>query len=220
MVQTIQAKDITLYDLEDKFSLQFVDDNQFFREWVDDLPEISDFDKQFLDRVKASYLNLVKYPPMIETTVKMVVLSPLLHLAGFYLSPFRVQTEAEIEISAEDGETIVKGKIDVLVLQQQFWIVVIESKRVDFSLEAGLAQALAYMLSNPHPNKPSFGLLTNGKDFQFIKLTQQGTPQYSLSRSFDIRNPGNDLYVILSILKRFAQILRASLALTLSKARL
>jgi hypothetical protein len=37
--------------------------NLFFREWQDDLPEITDLEKQALDRVKASYLNLIKYPP-------------------------------------------------------------------------------------------------------------------------------------------------------------
>jgi hypothetical protein len=35
MVQTIQAKDITLYQLESIFGLQFVDDDKFFREWQD-----------------------------------------------------------------------------------------------------------------------------------------------------------------------------------------
>lgn len=207
MVQTIQAKAITLYDLEEKLGLQFVEDDQLFREWVDELPEISEFEKQFLDQVKASYFNLVKYPPMLEAFVKMVVLSPLLHLAGFDLHPFHIEAEQEVQIFAEEGDTIVKGKIDVLVLHKQFWVLVIESKRADFSLEAGLAQILSYMLANPDPNKPSFGMLTNGRDFQFIKLTQQGTRLYTFSRSFDIRNPGNDLYSILRILKRLSQIL-------------
>ncbi len=31
----------------------------------------------------------------------------------------------------------------------------IETKRVSFSLEAGLAQILAYMLANPNPEKPN-----------------------------------------------------------------
>ncbi len=51
MVQTIQARDITLHDLETKFGLTLVEIDQFFREWQDDLPEISDSEKQRLDRV-------------------------------------------------------------------------------------------------------------------------------------------------------------------------
>jgi len=70
---------------------------------------------------------------MLENTVKMVVLSPLLDLAGFYQRPFRISTEKQLEILSEDEGTIVKGKIDVLVLQEQFWILVIEAKRLNFS---------------------------------------------------------------------------------------
>jgi hypothetical protein len=58
------------------------------------------------------------------------------------------------------------------------------------------------MLANPDAKQQTLGLLTNGRDFQFIKLTQQNTPQYALSESFDLRNPGNELYTVLRILKR------------------
>ncbi len=47
----------------------------------------------------------------------------------------------------------------------------------------------------------TFGLLTNGSSFRFIKLVLQPTPQYALSRIFDLFNPGHDLYEVLSILK-------------------
>ncbi|MCL1474091.1 restriction endonuclease subunit R [Argonema antarcticum] len=210
MVSNIQAKDISLSVLENKFGIQLVEDEQFFREWQDNLPEITDFDKQFLDQVKASYFNLIKYPPMLETTVKMVVLSPLLQLAGFYLFPFHIKSEAEIEISFEDEEdqTIIRGKMDVLVLQEVFWVMAIESKRAEVSIETGLAQILAYMLANPHSDRPLFGMLANGRDFQFIKMTRQGTPQYALSNSFDVRNRGNELYTVLRIMKLIAGIIR------------
>ena len=207
MVETIQARNITLLDLADKFGLQLVEDEQFFGDWGNELPEIPEFEKQFLDQVKASYFNLLMYQPMLENSVKMVVLSPLLHLAGFYLPPFHIKAEPEIQIAVEDEDTIVRGNIDVLVLQRRLWVLVIESKRVEFSLEVGLAQILAYMLANPNSKQQTLGLLTNGRDFQFIKLTKQNTPQYALSESFDLRNPGNELYTVLRILKRLAQVL-------------
>lgn len=209
MVATIQAKDISLSFLENKFGIQLVEDEQSFPEWQENLPEISDFEKQLLDRVKASYFNLIKYPPMLENTVKMVVLSPLLQLAGFYLPPFHIKSEAEIEIALEDEEdgTIIKGKIDVLVLQDLFWVMAIESKRAEVSIETGLAQILAYMLANPNSDRPLFGMLTNGGNFRFIKMIRQGTPQYALSNSFDVRNRGNELYSTLKIMKRIAEII-------------
>ena len=194
MVQTIPAREITLQELAEKFGLQLVEDQQLFREWQDDLPEITEAEKQRLDRVKASYSNLMEDPPLLENTVKMVVLSPLLDLADFYLRPFRIRSEKSIEISLEDEGIILKGQIDVLAVCNQFWVVVIESKQAAFSLEVGKSQLLTYMLANPHPDRPTYGLITNGNSFLFIKLIQGDTPQYLLSRLFYILNPGNDLY--------------------------
>lgn len=210
MVQTLTANTITLHDLTEKFALQFIEDEQFFREWQDDLPEITEAEKQRLDRVKASYSNLLQDPPLLENTVKMVVLSPFLDLAGFYLPPFRIRSEPSIEISLEDEGMIIKGQIDVLVLCDQFWVVVIESKQAAFSLEVGRSQLLTYMLANPHPNQPTYGLLTNGNSFLFVKLISGDTPRYALSRLFYILNPGNDLYHVLRILKRLAELVIAN----------
>jgi hypothetical protein len=114
-----------------------------------------------------------------------------------------------VQISAEDDGTIVKGRIDVLVIQNQLWILVIESKRAGFSLEEVIPQALAYILANPDANRPIFGLVTNGSHFIFIKLSKQDTPQYALSYKFSLRRPENELYSVLSILKRISQLLGA-----------
>jgi len=100
---------------------------------------------------------------MSEEAVKMVVLSPLLDLAGFYQPPLRLKDF--IEISAEDEGAIVKGSIDVLVIQKRFWVLVIEAKSTKFDVLIALPQALAYMLNDPNPNQPNFGLLVNGREF-------------------------------------------------------
>lgn len=206
MIQILPAREITLHDLIEKFGLQLIEDEQFFRERQDDLPEIPDLEKQRLDRVKASYSNLLEDPPLLENTVKMVVLSPLLDLAGFYLPPFRIRSEKSSELTLEDEGVIIKGQIDVLAVCEQFWVVVIESKQAAFSLEVGRSQLLTYMLSNPYPNQPTYGLLTNGSNFRFLKLLNNETPQYAVSRIFDLFNLGNDLYRVLAILKRLAQL--------------
>ncbi len=205
MVQTIPAQDITINDLKIKFNLQHTDERQFFREWQDNLPEVSESEKQSLERIKTNFLNLIEYPPMLENAVKMVVLSPLLDLAGFYQRPLRISTEKQVEIISEDEGTIIKGKIDVLVLQEQLWILVIEAKKAQFSLEPGIPQALAYMLDNPDPEKPIFGLVTNGSNFIFIKLIKQERSLYALSDEFTLRR-ANDLYIVLRILKQLGQL--------------
>ncbi|MEZ2227139.1 restriction endonuclease subunit R [Microcoleus sp.] len=212
MVQTIQARNIALNDLESQFKIELVEDDQFFREWQDNLPEISEAEKQRLDRVKASYRNLLKRPPLLENTVKMVVLSPLLDLADFYLSPFHVTSEKSVEIIDEDEGMIVRGQLDVLALFQEFWVVVVESKQAAFSLEVGIPQLLAYMLANLNSDRPTYGLLTNGADFLFVKLVKGETTQYAFSRKFYLFNPGNELYSVLSILKRIGELNIGNLA--------
>ncbi|NET03948.1 MAG: restriction endonuclease subunit R [Symploca sp. SIO2B6] len=205
MVQTIQAKDITLRDLITNFGLHLVDNDQFFREWQDDLPQINSTDKQLLDKVRAGYINLLNYPPLLEDVVRMAVLDPILFIADFYLFPFCVKSENTIDIVSEDEGIIIKGKIDTLVLRDQFWVMVIESKKASFSVEEGLAQILAYMLGNPHPKKPSFGMITTGGSFIFLKLVKNQTTQYATSKLFATRNRG-DLYSVMSILKRLSQL--------------
>ena len=207
MVQVIQSQNTNIVYLEEKFDLRLTDSDQFFTEWLDNLPGITDLEKQYLDRVKTNYRSLVERRPISEEMVKMVVLSPLLDLADFYRPPFYVETESSIEIALEDEGEIVRGRIDVMVLKHQFWLLVIESKQSGFSLLTAIPQALAYMLANPNPEKPAFGLVTNGDDFQFIKLTKQDTPQYALSDKFTLSKRENELYKVLSILKKLSQIL-------------
>lgn len=205
MVQVIQAQAIDLRYLIEHFGIQLVEDERFFREWQDDLPELSNADKQLLDKVKAGYLNLLNYPPLLEDVVRMAVLDPILFIGDFYLAPFYVKSEQSIDIATEDNGVVIKGRIDTLVLKDQLWVMVIESKQASYSIEAGLAQMLAYMLGNPYPDKPSYGMITNGGTFIFIKLVQDETPQYATSKLFATRNPG-DLYSVLKILKRLSQI--------------
>ena len=208
IMQIIQATNLTLRDLKTKYSLQEMPGKQFFREWVDNLPELTDLEKQLLDRVKVNYLHLAERP-MLENTIKMVVLSPLLDLAGFYQAPFDIDSEYEVSvpISAENEGVIVKGRIDVLALKGQLWILVIESKRTRFAVMEAIPQALAYMMASPNVDVPTFGLAINGSDCIFLKLTKQQTPQYALSRLFSILNPGNDLYNVLSILKQIGTLI-------------
>ena len=206
MVQTIPAKNVTLEELKTLFDLQLVTDDQFFREWQDDLPEITDFQKQQLDQIKAGYFNLLEYPPLLEKTISLSIVSPLLFTGEFYLQPFYIKPEKSVEISEENEGVIIKGSIDTLVLKEQLWLMVIESKRASFSIEAGLAQILAYMLANPNPDKPSYGMIATGGSFIFVKLVNGESPRYGTSNIFEIRNLGNELYDVLRILKRLTQL--------------
>ncbi|MBE8965486.1 restriction endonuclease subunit R [Nostocales cyanobacterium LEGE 12452] len=208
MVQVIQGKDITLAQLIDEFGLQRADNEQFFLEWQQDLPELSDLEKQSLNEVKAEYLHLSRYQ-ILEPVVKMVVLSPILRLAGFYQPPFYIASEEEVRISSEDEGTIIRGRIDILVFHPPFWVLVVEAKRADYSLVPAIPQALAYMLADATSAKPVFGFVTNGNEFRFIKLLKTETPQYALSDLFAL-DSRDDIYIVLKVLKHLAHLIRNS----------
>ncbi len=206
MTQTKQASYIDLRYLINNYGIQLVLDDQFFREWQDNLPEITDLDKQLLDKVKAGYFNLLNYPPLLESVVRIAIVDPIFFIGDFFLTPFYIKAEEQIDITNEDEGVIIKGKIDTLVLKDQLWAMIIESKQAEYSIEKGLAQLLAYMLGNPYPDKPSFGMITTGGSFIFIKLVNGEVIQYGTSKIFEVRNPGNELYDVLRILKHLTQI--------------
>lgn len=207
MAITMRAADVSLYDLSSRFGLQPTEETAFFPEWHADLSALSEQEKQQLDRIRAGYLHLMSHTALLEDAVKMVVLSPLLSLADFFLPPFDMRSEVAVQLSIEDDATTIEGKIDILVLQDRLWIMLIEAKRAAVSIEVGLPQLLTYMLANPNPAQPVYGLLTNGGSFVFLKLVQAtNMAHYALSRIFEMRNPGNELYLVLAGLKNLARL--------------
>ena len=140
--------------------------------------ELSLDEKQTLKRVKRHYFNLNRRRPLLEDLVKMVVLSPLLDLSGFYSQDWEIKTEAKVEYSL-DEEEIIRGYIDILIVQKQLWLLVIETKRTQISVLTAIPQILFYMLNSPSLKPTTFGLVTNGFEFVFLKLSQAGNPVFS-----------------------------------------
>ncbi len=198
MSQAIAAKDVTLKELKQNFGLQMSQDSAFFTEWLEALTPLNEEDQHLLDRVKANFLALMEDPPMLENTVKMVVLAPLLDLAGFYHKPFRIETETSVALEMKDENEIIRGRIDILVIKNGLWLLVIESKRSDFAVTRAIPQALAYMMSNSETVQPTFGMITNGNEFLFLKTSRNA---YANSRLFSLVNPNNELYEVLQVLK-------------------
>lgn len=209
MVQAIPATDVTLRELKQTFALKQSQDLDFFPEWRELSDAPNEVEKTFLDRVESNFLELMEEPSMLENSVKMVVLAPLLDLGGFYRRPFRIETETSTNIQMQDDGVVIRGRIDVLVLQQRLWILVIESKRSDFAVTRAVPQALAYMLSNPEMKQPTFGMITNGNEFLFLKLSHQPSVEYANSKLFSLINPGNELYRVLQILKQLGRKIAA-----------
>lgn len=198
-----QIKDLTLHDVVTQFQLARSQDASFFPEWQEQPVSITAEEQQTLNQIEADY-SYLSQQPMQEGVVKLVVLARLFALAGFYQPPFRLTTEQTIKIAAKDEGRVFRGMIDVLVLHDKFWVLVVESKRSALSLEPALPQALAYMIASPHPDYPCFGLVTNGANYLFLKLLGN---TYGLSREFTIRNAG-ELAAVLQVMKRLGQVVK------------
>ena len=204
---TLQIQNISLLDIERKFGLHWIQDPSFFPEWQVEGSNLDEFARPEIDRAKQDFLYLTQMP-VAEDRVKMVILSPLLSLAGFFRAPFQTTSEYPVELQSEEDGIRYRGRIDVLVLQDQLWLLVIESKRSTYSLQQGVAQALAYMMS-AHSDRehPKFAMVTNGFNFQFLKLLGS---DYGFSDEFSLKRSRNELYDVLGILRTLGGILIAS----------
>lgn len=106
---------------------------------------------------------------------------------GLYDPTYKIRSEEPVRVELADSDTVLQGVIDAIVVQQQFWIILIEAKPYGFDVLLAIPQALAYMSGYPEPSV-RYGLVTNGEDYLFIKLDGK-TQQYGLSRKFTLSNP-------------------------------
>jgi hypothetical protein len=101
------------------FALQRSTDADFFAGLRDELPSLTEIEVSTLARVKQNFLDQLQSRLLIEETVKLVVVSPLLDLAGFYRTPYQIESEVPIELQIPDGsEGMIQGRIETLVVQR------------------------------------------------------------------------------------------------------
>ncbi len=208
MSRPISPEKLTIRDLKQEFQLQQSEDQSFFLEWQQDLPILSAAEHQRLDRIYAIYNNLDE-DSILEETLKIAVISPLLDIADFFLPPFRFSAEEQIQISFKDDKKIYRGKIDLLVLQDQMWLLVIESKRQALSLSVGIPQVLIYMISHQRrqpSHQPLYGMVTNGSNFVFLKMVQkEGKPIYAKSKELLLEEKDDRIHIA-QILKQIGNV--------------
>lgn len=77
---------LSLSDLREKFALTRDRSDPFFGQWLTDAELLSAFEQQALTRLRRNYENIIETNPL-EEVVKLVVVAPLLDLAGFYQQP-------------------------------------------------------------------------------------------------------------------------------------
>ncbi len=210
MVQTspISKTITTLAELKQRFNVLATDNDQFFNEWQKDLPKLTPQERETLDLIKKRFERHRERSPLTEGVINQLLIGPLLALAGLYDEPFYITTESSVEVEVEDKDEILRGRIDTLVIAQQLWVLLIESKST-IAFSVALPQLMTYMMANPNPERPVYGLISSGDEFMFVKMLTADVPQYDLSNVFYLLLPRrNQLYDVLSILKQIAKIMR------------
>jgi predicted type IV restriction endonuclease len=183
---------------EEFLNLRQADDPAFFSEWTLGKSTLSKLDQEFLDRLQRRYRYYQAEGAITESTVNLILVSPLLEYLGLCDPPYKVRGEKYVRIEIEDQDQILDGLIDFLVVRDSFWLVLLECKRYGFSPFQALPQTLAYMAKNL--NGPTFGLITTGEDYLFVKL-DRAQNLYDISDKFTLSTrQGNELYQVVQIL--------------------
>jgi hypothetical protein len=177
-------------------------DTGFFTESKESFAPLSELETIALQRVKENFLDQLRSRLLIEETVKLVVVAPLLDLAGFYRAPYQIESEFPIQLAIpDDNGDIIQGRIATLVVRRSFWIVLVESKRTQISVHTGVPQALTYLLARPDLDRPGYGFVTNGSEFLFLK---QFGNEFATSNLLSLVNEGNELDRVLQLLRRLS----------------
>jgi hypothetical protein len=199
------------------FGLSRSEDAAFFKEWQDSLPELNLSETAALSAIYHRLQYHRADGDLLEGAVTLLVASPLLELAGLYDPPYKLKSEATGEMTIDDGEEILRGRIDALVLQDRLWVLVLEAKKTTIPLRSALPQLLTYLMASPSPAQPLFGMLTNADEVLFVKLSQQPIAQYDLSRAFSLYTLSSELIHVLQILTRMGQSLVYPAGVTATK---
>ncbi|MGG6268834.1 type I restriction endonuclease subunit R [Leptolyngbya sp. AN03gr2] len=206
----------SLSQVEEKFNLVQSLDDAFFVEWFENLPMLTDAEKATLDHYKQRFLAHRRRGELSEGTVDRLLVSPLLDLAGLYEPRFVIDSEASVEVTAVDDDELYRGRIDVLIIEHRFWVLVVEEKATRIDMETAIPQALTYMAASPNlersagadaASRPLYGMVTNGNNFAFLKLQQRQQKEYAISDTFSLRSRQNKLYDILQVLKQIRDCL-------------
>lgn len=179
---TLTAKNITLKQLNQFFNLNKLPNGSFTS--LLSLEALTEFEQEELAQIRDDFENYLIDGKVLEGQIKLLVISPLLRLAGFYRSPIKLTLEEDIaDILIEDEDTKITGRLDILAINKDepttkdvaFWVLVVEAKNSSVNAFEGLPQLLTYAYKALEHQELVWGLTTNGMQYQFV-LLRQGNP--------------------------------------------
>lgn len=202
MTLAVTDKIKSFKDLKRSFNLEQSKDSAFFSELSQDLQELTPEEKAGIGKIKKRFDYHREDGFLLEGTVNLLVVSPLMELAGFLDEPYQIRSPFGIELEINDTVETLKGFIDTLVVNNNLWVLSLESKRSAIPVGVALPQLFAYMLAQPRQGNLAFGVATNGDDFVFLKLDfSNRQPAYGFSRAYSLLPVNHELDTVLKILK-------------------
>lgn len=218
MTQNLEASQLSLNDVRRLLKLE----RQIGGSFADflSLEPLTDFEQQELLLIGNHFWRHLEAGKVSAKLVKFLVLSPLMRLAGFFDIPIVLTMEDSIAIEVEDGDTLIKGRLDVLAVNQpdaelaaaQFWILVVEAKNSAIDPWAGLPQLLTYAYKSLQQQSSVWGLTTNGRNYQFVYLTRGNPCTYQILPDLSLTDRDRSL-LLTQVLKAICKLQNVQLQL-------
>ena len=201
---TLQAKNLTLNEVHQLMSLQPSLERARFAD-VLNLPDLTEWEMGEMEQIRIDFQAYWQAGKVLEGQVQLLVLAPLLRLAGYYRSPIQLSLEQAIaEIVLDDDDTRITGRFDLLAARREtstpLWVLVVESKNSQVDALSGLPQLLTYASRSLMDQESVWGLATNGFSYYFVRLVGDEVRSYQLLPELNLLD-GDRALVVLQVLK-------------------
>jgi hypothetical protein len=212
MAITLDASNLSLEEVQE--SLKFQEQLASSFTSLLNLENLTEFEQQEIIQIRNLFRSYYTAGTISEGQIKFLLIAPLMKLAGFYQPSIKITLEEKIaDISIEDEDKIIKGRMDLLAVKKTqgkkvitpFWILVLETKNSSVNASEGLPQLLTYAYKSLEHQPSVWGLTTNGMDYQFVYIQQGNPPIYQLFPKLDITRPESSVE-ILQVFKAICQL--------------
>lgn len=173
------------------------------------LEPLTEIEQQELLQIRDDFDRYLSAGKVSEGQVKFLVIAPLMRLARFYRDPIEIRLEEDIaDIEIEDKDTIITGRMDILAVNKAkmsknkvyFWTLIIESKNSQIDVLVGLPQLLTYINQSLTSQESVWGLVTNGRSYQFVYIQQGNPPIYQILPELNLMEHARSV-ILLQVLK-------------------
>ncbi len=206
---TLQAKNLTLDEVSRYLKLQRSLGRQTYGELLS-LDPVTEFEGQEVEQIRLDFQAYWQAGRVLESQIQLLVLGPLLRLAGFYRAPINLTVEQAIaDVELVDEDVTITGRLDLLAAgrggDRPFWILVVESKNSQLEALNGLPQLLTYAAAGLKLQESVWGLTTNGISYYFVQLRAGEVLQYQLLPELNLFDADRSLQ-LLQVLKAICKI--------------